>query len=296
MGGHKAGEVASMTASQILQTAFAQFHDELLADPDLDLGQSLPRSGELLAKSIRLANAAIQSKAESDPGLAGMGTTVVAIALEDDIASIAHVGDSRAYLMAEKKLIQLTADHSFVAELARRENVSEKEAAGMYGKNVITRALGVRSTVEVDLRLIKVRPGDTFILCSDGLCGFADDEDIFRAANPVREFLGKLVSELVQLANDRGGADNVTVIALRVEEVGESSYSDLEVQTLPAESQELLTVEDGWVERMLQSQVKMNEPPLSQESPSGANRTLMWVIFLIFAVVAVVMIYISSTD
>jgi protein phosphatase len=294
MGGHKAGEVASMTASETVQTAFAHFHDELLADPDLDLGATLPRSGELLIKSTRLANAAIQSRAERDPGLSGMGTTIVGIAVEDDVATIVHVGDSRAYRLDQDRLVPLTTDHSWVAEMARRDDVPDDLATGMIGKNVITRALGVRSTVEVDYRVTKLHPGDTFILCSDGLCGFADDEDIFAAANPVQSFLGKIVTELIQLANDRGGADNITVLALRVDEIGESNFAEADPQTVPAESQELLGVEDGWVDRM--REFEQATPPPAESSNSGSNRTLMMLIFAAFIVVAGAIIYLSSVD
>ena len=294
MGGHKAGEVASMTASQTIQTAFSHFHDELLADPDLDLGQTLPRSGELLIKSTRLANSAIQNRASKDPGLSGMGTTIVAIAVEEDVATIVHVGDSRAYKLEKDRLVPLTGDHSWVAELARRDDLPDDATAGMIGKNVITRALGVRSTVEVDYRVTKLHPGDTFILCSDGLCGFADDEDIFAAASPVQSFLGKVVTELIQLANDRGGADNTTVVALRVEEVGESNFVELEPQTVPAESQELLGVEDGWVERMQ----KIEQTAAAPASPpkAGSNRSLMLLIFAAFVVVAATIVYLSTVD
>ncbi len=294
MGGHKAGEIASMTASQTVQAAFSHFHDELLADPDLGLGQTLPRAGELLIKSTRLANAAIQNRASKDPGLSGMGTTIVAIAVEMDVATIVHVGDSRAYKLEKDRLIPLTADHSWVAELARRDDVPDDIATGMIGKNVITRALGVRSTVEVDYRVTKLHPGDTFILCSDGLCGFADDDDIFAAANPAQGFLGKMVAELVQLANDRGGADNITVLALRVEEVDESGFAELEPQTVPAESQELLGVEDGWVERI--QKIEQAAPTAPKPAQTGSNRSLIFMIFAAFVVVAVAIVYLSTVD
>ena len=171
MGGHQAGEVASQSASQTIRTIFTHIYNELLADPDLSLNQPLPPSGALLVKSIRLANREIHNRSASDPSMSGMGTTVVAVALEDNMMSVAHVGDSRAYRLEERQLVPLTTDHSWVAEMQAKQISPTESGMSKIGKNVITRALGVRENVEVDYRLVKVKPGETFVLCSDGLCG-----------------------------------------------------------------------------------------------------------------------------
>ena len=150
MGGHQAGEVASMTASETIRVLFDQFHDDLLRDERLSPGRTLPPGGDLLLRSIRLANRQIYNRAAADSLLSGMGTTVVAVAFQDDLMSIAHVGDSRAYRLEERQLQPLTRDHSWVSEMQANHNLSEKDSTSFVGRNVITRALGVRETVEVD--------------------------------------------------------------------------------------------------------------------------------------------------
>jgi len=294
MGGHQAGEVASMTASETILKAFTHFGDGLSKDAGLNFGRTLPPNGDLLVRSIRLANRSIYSTALQDQALAGMGTTVVAVALEADVMSVAHVGDSRAYCLREKILEPLTRDHSWVAEMQEKQNLSPEEANSMIGKNVITRALGVRETVEVDYRIVKIAPGDLFILCSDGLCGFADDDEIFDVAHKFRNDLKKLAENLVQMANDRGGSDNVSIVALQIEEVSESPLPDLEVFTLPEEDESTLEAEDAWLEKFaaLNSPAAVDESEVS--SGKGINRLLLIGIFVIFAVVAVLVIWMQN--
>jgi protein phosphatase len=296
MGGHQAGEVASMLASETIRSAFGDFSDELLSADELDIGRIVPPSTELLLKSIRLANRAIFTMAAGDPEKSGMGTTVVATAFESDFVTIAHVGDSRAYRLEEQELVPLTRDHSWIEEFQESQNLTREEASSFVGKNVITRALGVRDYVEVDFRIVKVKAGDTFILCSDGLCGFADDDEIFEVARRSRDDLDKLTSDLVQMANDRGGADNVTVVAIQVEEVVESPLPAMEVSTLKAESQELLKNEDDWVakisQRLADKESEQVESGGSPRSPaSGGSKPLLIGIFVVFIVVAFLIIY-----
>lgn len=293
MGGHQAGEVASQSASQTIRTIYTHLHQELLADPDLALESTLPPSGALLVKSIRLANREIHNRSVIDQALSGMGTTVVAVALEDNLMSVAHVGDSRAYRLEERQLVPLTTDHSWVAEMQSKQ-LSTEEGFGAVGKNVITRALGVRENVEVDYRLVKVKPGDTFVLCSDGLCGFAEDDEIFAVAEKAGGDLKRIVDDLIQMANDRGGADNVTVIAFTIEETSPSSFEELDVCTFDAESPELLEIEDAWLKRMVNYRTKPAEeapPPVKDDSP---NRFLLIAIFAAFAVLAAAIIYLTT--
>ncbi|MFH1687446.1 MAG: Stp1/IreP family PP2C-type Ser/Thr phosphatase [bacterium] len=294
MGGHQAGEVASMTAAQILESCFANIHEELLADPDLSLGQSFPRSGELLVKAVRLANRAIYNLAAADPTKSGMGTTVVAVAPEEDYLSIVHVGDSRAYRLDEKRLTPLTTDHSWVTEMRKEHAVSEEEALTMVGKNVITRALGVKDTVEVDYRLIKIEPNQTFILCSDGLCGFATDQEIFDIADRARGSIDHITNDLIQAANDRGGSDNVTVVVLRTLDVGRSNYSAIDAVTLPAEDKQQLAAEDGWVKRINDAIAQVDTIIGRSDVDSGGGRRWLLLIFALFVAVAVVLVFWSS--
>ncbi|MDH3889777.1 MAG: protein phosphatase 2C domain-containing protein [candidate division Zixibacteria bacterium] len=294
MGGHQAGEVASQSASQTIRTIFKHLHDELLADPDLALEQTLPSSGELLVKAIRLANREIHNRSTNDPALSGMGTTVVAVALEDNVMSVAHVGDSRAYRLEERQLVPLTTDHSWVAEMQSKQLMSSAEGLGSVGKNVITRALGVRENVEVDYRLVFVDPGDTFVLCSDGLCGFAEDDEIFATAEKAGGDLKRIVDDLIQMANDRGGADNVTVIAFRVEETSPSSFDELDVFTLDSENPELLAIEDTWLKQMANYRAETandEQPSPVNDSP---NKLLLTVIFAAFVILAAAIIYLTT--
>jgi len=289
MGGHQAGEVASMTASDIIRKSFGHLAQGLMNDSGLSIGRTLPPAGELLLKSVRLANRAIFTRAAGEQSLSGMGTTIVAAALEADIMSIAHVGDSRAYRLTERQLVPLTRDHSWVAEIQASHNLSEEEATSFVGRNVITRALGVREVVDVDCRIIKVRPGDQFILCSDGLCGFADDDEIFDVARQYRGDLSKIVDALIQLANDRGGSDNVTVAAFEIISAPESPLPELDTFTLEQENPEVLAAEDRWLTRLAEPDPK--ETPGAPATKKSTNKLILSVIFALFLVVAVLILW-----
>jgi protein phosphatase len=292
MGGHQAGEVASMMAGETLRDVFGQFQSELVDPSELDVGRTLPGSSMLLLKSIRLANRAIYTMAAQDTSKSGMGTTVVATAFESDILTVAHVGDSRAYRLTENEIIPLTRDHSWVEELQESQQVSREEASSLVGKNVITRALGVRENVEVDYRILKTEPGETYMLCSDGLCGFADDDEIFDVARRSLNDIDKLAENLIQMANDRGGADNVTVIVLRVLEVKESPLPEAEVETLTAERPELLKFEDEWILKIRQR--REEESIRAPAESAGPKRSLLIGLFVVFIVVAALIIYFSQ--
>ncbi len=294
MGGHQAGEVASMTASETIRTLFDHFQSELQAVSGLSLGRTLLPKGDLLIKSIRLANRAIYTRAAGDSALAGMGTTIVTVALEEDMMSIAHVGDSRAYRLEETRLVPLTSDHSWVSEMQQNGLLTNDDSLSVVGKNVITRALGVRGNIEIDYRLIRVKPGDIFILCSDGLCGFADDDEIFDVAHKVRSDINRIVDDLIQLANDRGGSDNVTVIAIEVLEVTPSQAQEVEVFTFPEESSDQLAVEDEWLAKI--NAYKAEQSANKQRSPSGnpGSKFLLTLLFAVFVILAGVFIYLST--
>ncbi|MCK4631753.1 MAG: Stp1/IreP family PP2C-type Ser/Thr phosphatase [candidate division Zixibacteria bacterium] len=292
MGGHQAGEVASMSASQTLQGIFDHFQKEIRDDPRLGFQQNVPISGDILLRAVRLANREIYNRAALDPALSGMGTTIVALSLEKDIVSVAHVGDSRAYKIVDGRVEALTEDHSWIAEIQRSQTVTSDEAASMVGKNVITRALGVRDTVEVDFRAFKIKPGDRFMLCSDGLCGFADDDEISEVVYKCGDDNQQVVDNLVQMANDRGGADNVTIAVVEVDEVEESAYWDVEVFTLPAETSVELQAEDDWLEK-IRTHSPEKEDEAAEDKDSGGRSSLIW-IFVIFVIVAIVVIYYST--
>ncbi len=293
MGGHQAGEVASMSAASTLRMLFSKAENEIANDPTLAIGRILPPSGDLLLKSVRIANRHIYNQALSNDAQSGMGTTIVALTFDRDMMSIVHVGDSRAYRLDERELVPLTRDHSWVEEIQSAQNISREEAETAVGKNVITRALGVRGTVETDYRLTKVKKGDIYILCSDGLCGFADDDEIFEIANRSRNDLNKLVDSLIQMANDRGGADNVTVIALQIEDVTESALPEVEVFTLKAETEEQLAREDEIIKRL---QVYEMDDSITQETvATKESKKPIVLIFALFIVIAMIIMYISAS-
>jgi len=205
MGGAQAGEVASQTAVGVFS-----------AEGGLPDGPGTYE--ERLAALVARANGQVYAQAQSDDQFAGMGTTLtVAYVGEDDLA-IAHVGDSRFYVLREGELTQLTDDHSLVGELVRRGQISAEEAEDHPQRSIITRALGIEGEVVVDHFSWPVRDGDVFLLCSDGLTGMVPDALV---ASLIAEApsLAVAAQRLVHAANEAGGRDNITVILFRVEEV-----------------------------------------------------------------------------
>jgi protein phosphatase len=191
MGGHRAGEVASATAIDALKTAY--------------LG------GQRIDEAIVAANAAVFAKAAEDAALRGMGTTLTAIALPDSTAVLGHVGDSRAYLLRDGAVTQVTEDHSLVEQLVREGRLTPEEAQRHPQRAIITRALGVDPDVAVDTYRIDLKPGDRLMICSDGLTNMLSDDTIAqtlrRHADPQQA-----ADTLVDMANQAGGDDNITVV------------------------------------------------------------------------------------
>jgi len=201
MGGHMAGEVASQLAVDTLQ----QFLDEAGGSEN---------AGALLREAVREANRRIHTQATTDIRCHNMGTTIVAVHFHDGVLHAAHVGDSRLYRYRGGELVQLSHDHSLVQELVDEGMLSREEAADSTHKNVITRALGLEVTVEVDLLQQPAEKGDIFLLCSDGLSDkIAEDELPSFLDN--RE-LETAVSQLIDEAKSRGGEDNISVILVSV--------------------------------------------------------------------------------
>ena len=204
MGGHTAGQVASQLASEAALRAI----------------QALDGASATLAEKLRYAMAAANREvfetAREKPEYAGMGTTVVAVLCDGSRAALAHVGDSRAYLVRGGRIRQLTDDHSIVGELLRRNEISEDAAREHPHRHVLTRALGVRDSVEPDLAEITPEQGDVFVLCSDGLTNHVEDHEIAKAVREMSE-LQETCDALVDLANHRGGEDNTTVLLAQVE-------------------------------------------------------------------------------
>jgi protein phosphatase len=205
MGGHAAGQIASQLACEAVVKA---------VDVSASSGGSLT---ERLRTAVLHANHEIFTTAQKRPELQGMGTTVVSILVAGDRAAVARVGDSRAYRVRSGRIRQLTDDHSLVGELVRRNEISADAAREHPHRHVLTRALGVRARVEPDLAELGLQAGDQFALCSDGLTSHVHDDEI---AKVLTSGLGpqQACDRLVDLANARGGEDNITVLLVRVDE------------------------------------------------------------------------------
>ena len=165
--------------------------------------------------ALNLANARVLEAMKKDARLRGMGTTVVACLAEEDTMSVAHVGDSRAYLVRDGALSRLTNDHSWVFEQVQAGMLTPEEAEKHPLRNVITRALGGALQVTPDASEVVSRPGDVYLLCSDGLTGMVPEEEILRVVRDNADDLEKACQVLIDTANERGGLDNVTAILVK---------------------------------------------------------------------------------
>jgi len=214
MGGYNAGEVASGMATTLLASTFAGIVPT--CQP-----QALDANGELVAHQqlvaqIGAANSAIYNAAQSQPQYAGMGTTLVFAWFYDNRLTLAHVGDSRLYRLRDDDFRQLTKDHSLLQEQLDSGMITAEEARYSQNKNLVTRALGVDPQVEVEINDFDVRPGDIYLLCSDGLNDMVEDEEMALTLQALGANLGLAAEQLVQMANDNGGRDNVSVILVKV--------------------------------------------------------------------------------
>jgi PPM family protein phosphatase len=221
MGGHRGGEVASELAADALERDFG--------------GTVEDRSTDELVRAVQRANEVVVSAASGDPELAGMGTTLCAMALvdadHDERLAIVNVGDSRAYLLKSGELEQITDDHSLVATLERQGRLTRDEAAVHPQRNILTRALGIDARVMVDSWEVRPVPGDRYLLCSDGLFNEVDES---RMAATLRKLAdpGEASRELVRLANEGGGRDNISVVVVDVmgtEAAGTAAAPDVHV-------------------------------------------------------------------
>ncbi len=206
MGGHQAGEVASEMAVKIIADSIKKN----LSDNNMS---------SLIKESISKANNEILLESRKNTNLSGMGTTVVLAMLNDNKLHIANVGDSRAYLIKNNRIKQLTEDHSKVAELVRWGAITKEEARVYPGRNIITKALGTTESVEADIKTISMKTGDYILLCTDGLTDVLKDEEIrdiiiISSNGSIDEKCKKLINQ----ANEKGGGDNVTAVLINIME------------------------------------------------------------------------------
>ncbi len=217
MGGYNAGEVASgiavKTITNLVRDAVGR---EDLTAPDPATGLSRPSI--ILRDAIHRANKIIYHTSKTQPQCEGMGTTVVACIFYDNKISMAHVGDSRLYRLRDNRFEQMTLDHSLLQELVDRGFYSQEEAQRATNKNYVTRALGVEQTVEVEINEQPVHKSDYYVLCSDGLSDMIEDEDIHLTISTFSANLDTVAKQLIQLSNDNGGRDNISVIMTHIVE------------------------------------------------------------------------------
>jgi serine/threonine protein phosphatase PrpC len=283
MGGHRGGDVASNLALETI---------ELGASPEFTLQE--------LVDGIKKANQAVLDRGESDRDLRGMGTTITAVIVEDTKAHVAHVGDSRAYLLRDGTLQQLTEDHTLVQRMVREGRLSEDEAARHPQRSVLTRALGVDEEIPVDELSLDVHPGDRLLICTDGLTSMVDRNRIQKVLE--REKDPQIAADkLIDAANKAGGDDNITVIVLDFQEGdGESTAAlasdssrpsvDERSRGAPIEAGSTGAPEDGesatGVIPVLRGE-EVREPPRRRPKVRW-RRVAMWVAILIALIAAAV--------
>ena len=217
MGGAQAGEVASGLATAALKE-----------------GQADAGGEQRISDLIQEANRRVYDRSSNDPNTSGMGTTITVALVENDHVSFGHVGDSRAYLIRDAQMEQLTEDHSLVNELLKTGKLSREEAETHPQRSVITRALGTDPDVDVDTVSVRTESGDLFLLCSDGLTDMGSEQSIIDVVERNREDIDSALRALVKEANRGGGQDNITVVAFEIADGVLSHDGDTREQAVPA--------------------------------------------------------------
>lgn len=277
MGGHKAGEVASHAAVDAIEKVMAveppgpdYLSNHMGAEP-------LPPIRNLV-RGIRLANRRIFRASAQAVRMRGMGTTVVAGVFTPGQFAICHVGDSRCYLLRDSVIRRLTIDHSWMEELIASGELKKEDAENFPDRNFITRALGIRPAVKVDVSTEPVKKDDLYLFCSDGLSGMISDDEILETllANPNLE---KAAAALIERANSKGGDDNITVALVRVLEAdGESNATAPVFATIPEETE----VEAAATDQLLLKMFGKDDLILDDKEPTREmkeKKKKKWLIF-----------------
>lgn len=216
MGGHAAGEVASRIAVEEMENVMVESQDAEWTLPE-DYDDAFSLTANKMKFAIHLANERIRRTTLENLECRGMGTTIVAAILSDNLCTIAHVGDSRAYLFRNEKLLALTSDHSWVNEQLKQGFLTMENARNHPFRNVITQALGSGSDIKVDLLDFPLQDGDVLLLCTDGLNCMLTDHEIYNLLRNSKPFnLDKATQDLIEEAKLKGGDDNVTVALVEV--------------------------------------------------------------------------------
>ena len=218
MGGHAAGEVASKIAvDAINEFVCLTGGDEEITWP-FGLDENISYDGNRLKTAIRFANKKVLDATREKSEYEGMATTVAAVLVDDAVANLGHVGDSRVYLFRDGAVSQLTSDHSWVNEQLLSGVISADQARSHPLRNVVTRALGGKADLQVEMQVHKIQPGDVLLLCSDGLTTMLADDEMAKLLQQAGDDLLKAAKSLVAAANGRGGEDNITVLLLKFQE------------------------------------------------------------------------------
>ncbi len=203
MGGVNGGDIASSLAVKNIRKFLTKNFLSNITENEIE---------NILKKSIEEANSEIFAKSQTETNLKGMGTTVVLVAVFKGKIHVAHVGDSRAYLLSNDKIKQLTSDHSIVQEMLDEGEITQEEAENHPNRNVITRALGLSKDVNIDYSTENRKFEDKIIICTDGLTNYLDCEEILECSKRKKD--NDLLDEFISIANERGGSDNITVVIL----------------------------------------------------------------------------------
>ena len=279
MGGAQAGEVASRLATAALKESHPN-------------GRGEQRISDL----IQEANRRVYDRSSSDPNTSGMGTTITVALVENDMVSFGHVGDSRAYLIRDAQMEQLTEDHSLVNELLKTGKLSREEAETHPQRSVITRALGTDPDVDVDTFSVRAEGGDLFLLCSDGLTDMVPEQSILDVVERNRDDIDGALRALVKEANRGGGQDNITVVAFEIADGAARTMHDGETRehALPAaEDEDTLTEEDA-VPVVDTAVVPVDEIRAEDKAIRRRHRRrrlLAWLAILVVVAIVAVLLY-----
>jgi PPM family protein phosphatase len=278
MGGAQAGEVASRLATAALKEGGA------------DGGGGERRIADL----IQQANRRVYDRSSSDPNTSGMGTTITVALVEDDRVAFGHVGDSRAYLIRDAQMEQLTEDHSLVNELLKTGKLSREEAETHPQRSVITRALGTDPDVDVDTFSVRAESGDLFLLCSDGLTDMVSEDSILDVVERNRDDIEGALRALVKAANRGGGQDNITVVAFEIADVALASDGDTREQALPVPDDEDTLTEADAVPAVDTAVVPVEEIRAEDKAIRRRHlrrRILAWLAILLLLAAVAVLLY-----
>ncbi|MFZ5517697.1 MAG: Stp1/IreP family PP2C-type Ser/Thr phosphatase [Candidatus Zhuqueibacterota bacterium] len=289
MGGHKGGEQASRLAVSTIRYMYLFLDLAIHQKISKDLAEMNLQIASRIIGSIRLANRNIYNKSIHNQNLRGMGTTVSALSIQGDRVIIAHVGDSRVYRFSQGVMEQITEDHTWVNELIQDQEINADEAKNFIKQNVITRALGQAPTNKIDLFIGPLVPGDTYLLCTDGLTKAISNDEIKSIVFFNNGNMENTLTHLIDTANIKDGSDNVTVALVKIDDSAqpEKSFTPVKV-VLKAEAESIGRIEDQILKQ------EMNTPPGALNSPKRVSRLISsrtFLFSLLVIVLAVILIF-----